>query len=143
MSDVLKLDAALLSQREVAVTRLQSVWRGCLRVRTAQRLRAAADEEAISVRQAAAEVAAQLVAEASEEAAMRLIMELAVEATYYPRCSGGRQRRKQRVRRQRREATMQRCVAQAVDCSGLGAVDCQGGATVVGGGRRPCAHTAP
>jgi hypothetical protein len=135
--------AALLLQREVAVTRLQSVWRGCLRVRMAQRLRAAADEEAISVRQAAAEVAAQLVAEASEEAAMRLIMELAVEATHSSRCSGGRQRRKQRVRRQRREATMQRCVAQAVDCSGLGAVDCQGGATVVGGGRRPCAHTAP
>jgi hypothetical protein len=135
--------AALLSQREVAVTRLQSVWRGCLRVRTGQRHRAAADEEAISVRQAEAEVAAQLVAEASEAAATRLIMELAVEAAYYPRCSGGRQRRKQRVRRQRREATMQRCVAQAVDCSGLGAVDCQGGATVVGGGRRPCAHTAP
>jgi hypothetical protein len=128
---------------EMAVTRLQSAWRGCLGVRTAQRLRSAAEEVARSVRQAAAEVAAQLVAEASEEAAMRLMMELAVEATHSSRCSGGRQRRKQRVRRQRQEATRQRCMAQAVDCSGLGAVDCQSTAAACRGGGMLLACAAP
>ena len=40
-------------------------------------------------------------------------------------------------------ATRRKQMARAVDCSGLGAVDCQGGAVVGSGGCRLSAHTAP
>jgi hypothetical protein len=132
-----------VARREVAATQLQSGWRRWVCTRLGQRLRLAANEVAVSAGRAVEEVAAQLIGEASKDAAMRLIMGLAVEATHFPRCSGGRQRRKQRARRQQREAARRKQMARAVDCSGLGAVDCQGGAVVGSGGCRLSAHTAP